>query len=129
MLNARKMNAAAIPDLLPMLAELLELATRQVEKLGMTFGYLPQTHPFLMSMHAAPLDDGDETENSSGQDMPDTPHHFKSSNPALQHSFEDEAAFDAMYRQLLDRVHEAWTGSMRSRNADKIKGTLAALEQ
>jgi hypothetical protein len=129
LLNTLKMNAAAIPDFLPILAELTELATRQVEKLGMVFGYLPRTHPFLMSSQSLPVDELDEGVHSNGEDALDTPSQFQSSNPDLENSFKDEAAFDALYRSMLDRVHEAWSGSLRTRSANKVKGTLAALEQ
>lgn len=123
------MNAAAIPDFLPILAELTELATRQVEKLGMVFGYLPRTHPFLMSSQSLPVDELDERDSGNGEEALDTPRHFESSNPELENSFKTEAAFDTLYRSMLDRVHEAWSGSLRTRSANKVKGTLAALEQ
>jgi hypothetical protein len=124
------MNAAAIPDLLPMLAELTELATRQIEKLGMVFGYLPRKHPFLMSMQSLPVDEPtDNTESPNGEDALDSPSHFHSSNAELQDSLASQDAFDEMYRSLLDQVHEAWSGSLRARSANKIKATLAAFEQ
>jgi hypothetical protein len=129
LLNARKMNAAAIPDLLPILAELTELATRQLEKLGMVFGYLPKTHPFLMSMHSSLVDDLEERDEGDGEDGSHSPKNFESSNVQLQNSFKDQEAFDTLYRSMLNQVHEAWVGSMRLRSANKIKGTLAALEQ
>lgn len=126
LVNSRKMNAAAIPDLLPIMAELSELATRQVEKLGMVFRYLPLAHPFLMSMQALPLDELEDTDAPNGSNpLPK----FESSNTTLESCFDNVEAFDVLYRSLLDRVHEAWTGSLRTRNANKIKGTLAALEQ
>lgn len=122
------MNAAAVPDLLPMLAELAELATRQVEKLGMAFGYLPRKHPFLMSVDSLPLEEyEDKTENDDGP--LDTPRHFKSSNKSLEASFSSREAFDDAYRRLLNQVHDAWSGSLRIRHARKVKGTLAAFEQ
>lgn len=129
LVNARKMNAAAIPDLLPILAELTELATRQVEKLGMIFGYLPRAHPFLMSAQSLTLDDPEDRQIDEAEEAMDTPSHLESSNAELQDSFRDEAKFDSLYRSMLDRVHEAWTSSMRMRSANKVKGTLAALEQ
>lgn len=129
LVNSSRMNVAAIPDLLPILAELLELATRQVEKLGMTFGYLPRAHPFLMSAQSLTLDEPEDGQIDEAAGALDTPTHLESSNADLQESFKDDASFDSLYRSMLDRVHEAWNGSMRIRSANKVKGTLAALEQ
>ena len=120
------MNPAAIPELLPALAELLELACRQVEKLGMDFAYLPRRHPFLMSssLAAASLSDSDPH-----ADTPTEEAHYRSSNAELQSGLQDQPGFDGLYRGLLDQIVDAWLGSLRQRSAIKVRATTAALDQ
>ena len=115
---ASNLNPAAIPELLPTLAELLELACRQVEKLGMQHHYLPRTHPFLMSADVV-ANDEDETPHSP----------ILSTRQDLKEAMETEEAFDVLYKGLLEEVSKAWKASMRNRCAMKIRATLAALEQ
>lgn len=117
------MNPAAIPDLLPTLAELLELACRQVEKLGMAFGYLPSQHPFLMSTDL-PVPQTEEEAAS-----PTKPEDFKCSNTQLRGAMANAETFDARYRGLLQEAIDAWSGSLRTRSANKLRGSIAALEQ
>lgn len=117
------LNPAAIPDLLPTLAELLELACRQVEKLGMSFGYLPSQHPFLMSGDLASSSADEEGSTAQGQAA------FACSNDGLREAMQNVESFDMCYRGLLDQAIEAWTGSLRMRSANKLRGTIAALNQ
>ena len=119
MCSSAHLNPAAIPELLSTLAELLELACRQVEKLGMLNHYLPRAHPFLMSADIAAADGSDE----------ESPTSMNISRMDLKQGLESEEAFVALYRGLLEKALDAWNGSMRTRNATKIKATLAALEQ
>lgn len=129
LLKARhnNMNPAAIPELMPALAELLELGCRQVEKLGMDFGHLPRRHPFLMSssLASASLTDSEAPQaNMPAQEAP-----FRSSNAELQAGLQGQSSFDELYRSLLDQIVDAWHGSLRQRSAIKVRATIAALEQ
>ena len=129
LLKARhsNMNPAAIPELLPAMAELLELACRQVEKLGMDFEHLPRRHPFLMSSSLASASLADIEPPHA--DMPTQEAPFRSSNVELQAGLQDQSSFDGLYRSLLDQIVDAWHGSLRQRSAIKVRATIAALEQ
>lgn len=116
------MNPAAVPDLLPLLAELFETACRQAEKIGMHKGYLPKRHPFLMADDVSLLGEGDEEEVDS-RELP-TP-----SDSLLRSMLESEEAFDRIFRDLLQQGLQTWLDAGRGRSAFRIRGSLAAIEQ
>lgn len=93
----------------------------------MAFGYLPNAHPFLMSADLAPAAHAaaDEEETAPAA----IPSDFKCSNERLTHAMQTEAAFDVCYRGLVHQAIEAWSSSLRMRSANKLRATIAALEQ
>lgn len=152
----RNLNPSAIPDLSQLLAELSELACRQLEKLGMSVGFLQKQHPFLMSSDAAAAaavavtgssgtgsvgmpgtGDPDESGTSAGDDtLASVAAEVETVSPEmvtnredLQLALESEKAFDELYLVILNQTYEAWKMSQRPRSASKIRGTIAALEQ
>jgi hypothetical protein len=129
MCEARKLNPAAQPDLLPLLAGLYEVAVRQLEKLGMHCAFLPRKHPFLMSANV--IKDGPDTyeteENCAGTDGRRPP--LECTREDLQLALKDQIGYDIKYREMLEKTLEAWNGSLRVRNAAKVRATIAAFEQ
>lgn len=123
MVKARNMNSAAIPGLLPLLAEMLELASRQAEKFGIFLNYLPKHHPFTMSADVSMMLDGDTEEGEDKRPLP------VPTSPVLRQMLESESAFDVIYKDLLQQAYNAWTDSGRPRTAIKLRGSMAALEQ
>ncbi|GAA5906420.1 hypothetical protein JCM8208_004655 [Rhodotorula glutinis] len=113
-------------------AELLELAKKQLDKIGMGAGHLPAVHPFSMSFN--------ESAPSSSSTRPGTP---SSATRSLQSptrttppvtrqdliaAMGDEGVFDRLYTDLAGRTAQAYQASGRRRSAAKVSAFLAALE-
>ncbi|KPV71634.1 uncharacterized protein RHOBADRAFT_56475 [Rhodotorula graminis WP1] len=113
-------------------AELLELAKKQLDKIGMGAGHLPAVHPFSMSFN--------ESAPSTSSTRPGTP---SSATRSLQSptrttppvtrqdliaAMGDEGTFDRLYTNLASRTAQAYQASGRRRSAAKVSAFLAALE-
>ena len=73
----------------------------------------------------------DFTSGNAEQDdlSPQNDGDFTCSNDGLRSAMQNEHSFDTCYRGLVHQAIEAWTGSLRVRSANKLRGTIAALEQ
>lgn len=102
-------------------AELLELARKQLDKLGISSGHLPLVHPFSMSLNETP---------SSAPISPTSPTAPKSgvTRHDLFQAVADVESFDKLYVELTNRSIGAYSASGRKRCGLKLHATLAALE-
>ncbi|GEM10221.1 transmembrane protein [Rhodotorula toruloides] len=109
-------------------AELLELAKKQLDKLGMGAGHLPSTHPFSMSFNEP---SASIVNNSSASSPTSTtpPNRQPVTRKDLVDAIDKREAFDKLYVELTQRSLQAYQASGRKRCAAKLHACLAALEQ
>ncbi|GAA6031407.1 hypothetical protein JCM8097_005646 [Rhodosporidiobolus ruineniae] len=103
-------------------AELLELARKQLDKIGMSAGHLPTTHPFSMSLNET----SPSSTPASSSSAPTNPSPVTRED--LIAAIADQAAFDKLYVGLAHRAVSAYQQSGRKRCALKLHAFLAALE-
>ncbi|BGP09807.1 hypothetical protein JCM10049v2_005681 [Rhodotorula toruloides] len=109
-------------------AELLELAKKQLDKLGMGAGHLPSTHPFSMSFNESSA----STVSGSSASSPTSttpPNRQPVTRKDLLDAMDKREAFDKLYVELTQRSLQAYQASGRKRCAAKLNACLAALEQ
>ncbi|GAA5886852.1 hypothetical protein JCM6882_005915 [Rhodosporidiobolus microsporus] len=103
-------------------AELLDLAKKQLDKIGMGAGHLPTTHPFAMSLN-----------ESSPSRAPTSAAHPAERPPVTRQDLLDctthQDSFDKLYIDLTHRAIQAYQSSGRKRCALRLHSFLAALEQ
>ncbi|KAM0790185.1 hypothetical protein ACM66B_005503 [Microbotryomycetes sp. NB124-2] len=102
-------------------AELLELARKQLDKIGIDAGHLPSAHPFSMSLN----------ERST---MPSSPASNDAAKPPiaraeLTEAIKDSSRFDVLYLDVTNRCIDAYQASGRKRCSLKLHASLAALER
>ncbi|GAA5838645.1 hypothetical protein JCM11251_003252 [Rhodosporidiobolus azoricus] len=103
-------------------AELLDLARKQLDKIGMGVGHLPTTHPFAMSLNeSSPTSSA--TANAQTVDRPPVTRRDLTDGVAHQESF------DKLYINLTHRAIQAYQSSGRKRFALRLHAYLAALDQ
>ncbi|GAA6024476.1 hypothetical protein JCM10207_004507 [Rhodosporidiobolus poonsookiae] len=103
-------------------AELLELAKKQLDKIGMSAGHLPTSHPFVMSLNENSA--GSVTTASAKQPADRAP----VTRQELLAAIADRAAFDRLYSDLVHRTILSYQHSGRKRCTSKLQASLAALE-
>ena len=114
-------------------AELLDLARRQLDKMGIAVGHLPKYEPFVLSIQ----DDAAATGRMS-RDLPPLPpeaasgrdkeENAKVSRPELQQAIESQELFDSHYVTLAERIITGWSAGGRRRNVLRLRVVLAALD-
>ncbi|GAA5867425.1 hypothetical protein JCM8547_007499 [Rhodosporidiobolus lusitaniae] len=102
-------------------AELLELARKQLDKIGMSAGHLPPTHPFSMS-----LNESSASSVSASSGAPTNPSPVTRRD--LLRAISELQAFDDLYVDLTNRTIQAYQSSGRWRSALKLHSFLAAFE-
>ncbi|GAA5990656.1 hypothetical protein JCM11641_001264 [Rhodosporidiobolus odoratus] len=104
-------------------ADLLELAKKQLEKIGMRTGHLPTTHPFCMSL--------DESWAKSPMPAPkpaSSSTRLAVTRTDLLTAIESQDAFDELYANVTRRCVQAYQRSARRRCALKQHASISALE-
>ncbi|BGP01777.1 hypothetical protein NBRC10513v2_005416 [Rhodotorula toruloides] len=109
-------------------AELLELAKKQLDKLGMGAGHLPSTHPFSMSFNESSASTVSSS-SASSPTSPTPPNRQPVTRKDLLDAMDKREAFDKLYVELTQRSLQAYQASGRRRCAAKLNAYLAALEQ
>ncbi|GAA5977541.1 hypothetical protein JCM10908_005008 [Rhodotorula pacifica] len=108
-------------------AELLELAKKQLDKLGIFAGHLPALHPFSMSLNESP-----STTGSSSSTPPATTLNSPTRPPVtrrdLLDAIDQEEVFDSLYIDLTQKAIQAYQATTRRRCAAKLQACLAALD-
>ncbi|KAH7339043.1 trafficking protein particle complex subunit 10 [Rhizoctonia solani] len=115
--------------------ELLELARKQLDKIGIRAGHLPRAAPFSTSLpdhdtksrpsstiyepHAAVSDSNSEEHRRFSR--------LGVTNSHLLEAIDSVTVFDDIYKQLVMRIIEACQSSGRSRTVMQFQGILAAL--
>ncbi|CAG8761156.1 6088_t:CDS:2, partial [Acaulospora colombiana] len=103
--------------------ELLDLARKQLDKLGIHYGHLPDSLPFTTALGEAtlPISPGSESENMKK---------FTITNKELKEAIEidDYSKFDILYLSLTNRALKAYEGSTRVRSSYRLSGDVAALQ-
>ncbi|KAI7906306.1 trafficking protein particle complex subunit 10 [Cokeromyces recurvatus] len=94
-------------------ADLLLTARRQLDKLGVKWGHLPNTEPFSIYM---------TEDNSENNDK------IAITNPKLLEAMASLEAFDKAYMGLSTRVIKCYDQSNRARAALSVHGDIAALK-
>ncbi|KDE05467.1 hypothetical protein MVLG_04157 [Microbotryum lychnidis-dioicae p1A1 Lamole] len=108
-------------------AELLELARKQLDKIGIGAGHLPPSHPFSMSLNE-PTFSIPSTFNSPDLNNLNTHQRPPVSRQDLLNAIEDGEAFDKLFIDLTNRSIQAYSQSGRKRCSLKLHASLAALE-
>ncbi|GAA5902878.1 transport protein particle complex II subunit TRS130 [Sporobolomyces salmoneus] len=103
-------------------AELLELAKKQLDKIGMGAGHLPMVHPFSMSLNEISPSRPTSPTSSQPADRPPV------SRKDLLDAISDQAVFDRLYIDLSQKTIQAYQLSGRKRCAIKLHAALAGLE-
>ncbi|KAI5476177.1 hypothetical protein MNV49_000338 [Pseudohyphozyma bogoriensis] len=103
-------------------AELLELARKQLDKIGILSGHLPLLHPFTMSLN----EHASDSPTNLTPTAPNSP--AVVSRPDLLAVIHDAEAFDKLYIDLTNRSIQAYSASHRKRCSLKLHASLAALE-
>ncbi|KWU42169.1 hypothetical protein RHOSPDRAFT_36290 [Rhodotorula sp. JG-1b] len=111
-------------------AELLELAKKQLDKLGIFAGHLPALHPFTMSLNEAPPIPASAASSAS---TPSTSAPNSATRPPvtrqdLLDAIERQEVFDELYIDLTQRAVQAYQFTKRRRCAAKLHAGLAALD-
>ncbi|GAA5988713.1 hypothetical protein JCM5350_001988 [Sporobolomyces pararoseus] len=103
-------------------AELLELAKKQLDKIGMGAGHLPMVHPFSMSLNEISPSRPTSPTSSQPADRPPV------SRKDLLDAISDRTTFDKLYVELSQKTIQAYQTSGRKRCALKLHAGLAGLE-
>ncbi|GAA5847602.1 hypothetical protein JCM3766R1_000806 [Sporobolomyces carnicolor] len=103
-------------------AELLELAKKQLDKIGMGAGHLPMVHPFSMSLNEISPSRPSTTASPKTAERPPV------SRKDLLDAIADQAVFDKLYVDLSQKTIQAYQTSGRKRCAIKLHAGLAGLE-
>lgn len=123
-------------------AELLDLARRQLDKIGVAVGHLPRVHPFTMSLHGIdrtrrdlpPLPPEASQDGRASDKISAVP---RSSSRAEQgqitrtellRAIESREVFDLHYVALTERVVAGWMSGGRIRNVLRLRAVLASLD-
>ncbi|SNX83710.1 related to TRS130 - subunit of the TRAPP complex of the cis-Golgi [Melanopsichium pennsylvanicum] len=120
-------------------SELLDVARRQLDRIGIEAGHLPAREPFAFPSPdpASPA----EHRSKKERDLPPLPgggaeglgaaitldKKRKSSRPELQRAIESREDFDLYYLALCERVLAGWRASSRNRDALHIRTVVATL--
>ncbi|CAG8667598.1 24821_t:CDS:10 [Dentiscutata erythropus] len=101
--------------------ELLDLARKQLDKLGIHYNHLPASLPFTTALGEVSLPASPSTPSSEKK--------FSITNEELKGAIEseDSAAFDLLYLQLTNRGLKAYEGT-RLRSSYRLQGDVAALQ-
>lgn len=108
---------------------------RQVERIGVFAGHLPKAFPFAPPTSLLPptddvLFDGSDGASSVGGDVnSESPTRSMISSRELLEAMADKTLFDELYTALTERVLEAYDACGRRRQASRLRGSLAAMEQ
>ncbi|CDU22942.1 related to TRS130-subunit of the TRAPP complex of the cis-Golgi [Sporisorium scitamineum] len=121
-------------------SELLDVARRQLDRIGIEAGHLPATEPFAF----AATDDA-AASASKERDLPPLPdaaadssveglgaavvldQKRSTSRPELQQAVESREHFDSHYLALCERIRTGWKASSRTRDALHIRTIVATL--
>ncbi|SPO25257.1 related to TRS130 - subunit of the TRAPP complex of the cis-Golgi [Ustilago trichophora] len=115
-------------------SELLDVARRQLDRIGIDAGHLPATEPFSFATTSNPIE----------RDLPPLPSgearaeadpgaavvldvKQKSSRPEIQRAVESREVFDSHYLALCDRILTGWKASLRKRDALHVRTIVATL--
>ncbi|SDA01500.1 BZ3500_MvSof-1268-A1-R1_Chr10-1g02728 [Microbotryum saponariae] len=108
-------------------AELLELARKQLDKIGIGASHLPPSHPFSMSLNE-PTTSIPSTFNSPDLNNLNTHQRPPVTRQDLLNAIKDGEAFDKLFIDLTNRSIQAYSQSGRKRCSLKLHASLAALE-
>ncbi|SPO32069.1 related to TRS130 - subunit of the TRAPP complex of the cis-Golgi [Ustilago trichophora] len=114
-------------------SELLDVARRQLDRIGIEAGHLPATEPFSFA-----------TVSTTERDLPPLPsgeaqlvaglgaavvldEKRSSSRPEIQRAVESREVFDSHYLALCDRILTGWKASSRERDALHVRTIVATL--
>ncbi|KAM0751302.1 hypothetical protein T439DRAFT_325449 [Meredithblackwellia eburnea MCA 4105] len=100
-------------------AELLDLARKQLDKIGIVAGHLPLEHPFSMSLNEITSDRPSNALPSNRDAV---------SRLDLLGAIGNQEQFDKLYIDLTNRAIQAYQSSARKRCSLKLHASLAALE-
>ncbi|GAA5937732.1 transport protein particle complex II subunit TRS130 [Sporobolomyces koalae] len=103
-------------------AELLDLAKKQLDKIGMGAGHLPMVHPFSMSLNEIAPSRPTSPASSQPAERPPV------SRKDLLEAISDRSVFDKLYIDLSHKTIQAYQLSGRKRCAIKLHAGLAGLE-
>ncbi|BGP50119.1 hypothetical protein JCM10450v2_006030 [Rhodotorula kratochvilovae] len=116
-------------------AELLELAKKQLDKIGMGAGHLPAVHPFSMSFNetspsttSAPSTRPDTPSSAAGGLQSPTRPNPPVTRQDLLDAIAKQDVFDRLYADLANKTVQAYQSSGRRRCAAKVLAFLAALD-
>ncbi|CAG8497762.1 1816_t:CDS:10, partial [Acaulospora morrowiae] len=103
--------------------ELLDLARKQLDKLGIYYGHLPDSLPFITALGEATPPTLPDLENENKKK-------FTITNKELKEAIEsaDYSQFDLLYLSLTNRALKAYEGSTRVRSSYRLSGDVAALQ-
>ncbi|KAH8923009.1 hypothetical protein BT69DRAFT_195496 [Atractiella rhizophila] len=105
-------------------AELLDLAKKQLEKVGVQYGHLPNAHPFSVALNEHVPNSADTSSSADrASSLPPI------SQKDLIEAIASKEALDQLYVKLTNRAIEAYQASGRKRFALKLHASLAALER
>lgn len=123
-LGADAPSSPALTQFTAVKAELLELARKQLDKIGIGAGHLPPIHPFSMSLNESlGAGSGAISPSAGASDRPPV------SRQDLLDAIADEEAFDKLYVDVTNRTIHAYQSSGRRRCSLKMHASLAALEE
>ncbi|TKY87653.1 hypothetical protein EX895_003234 [Sporisorium graminicola] len=125
-------------------AELLDVARRQLDCIGIEAGHLPATEPFAFAA-TDNVDDGSAASESKERDLPPLPDTAANSSveglgaavvldqkrgtsrPELQQAVKSREHFDSHYLALCERIRTGWKASSRTRDALHIRTIVTTL--
>ena len=126
-------------------SELLHVARRQLDRIGIEAGHLPPTEPFASAPAPADAVIGSAAEGLKERDLPPLPgaaiestvkglgaavvldQKRGSSRPELQQAVTSREHFDSHYLALCERIRSGWKASSRTRDALYIRTIVATL--
>ena len=114
-------------------AELLDLARRQLDKIGVAVGHLPNAVPFSLSLRQQ--DAGEERvlpalpdELSVTGKGTQSPVQGAITRQELLSAIESREIFDLHYVSLTERVVAGWVSGARHRNVLRLRSILGSLD-
>ncbi|CAG8511571.1 6476_t:CDS:10, partial [Ambispora leptoticha] len=102
--------------------ELLDLARKQLDKLGIYYEHLPSDIPFMTALSHFP---SSQLNNHDDEETISTP---AITNPDLLTALQSTEAFDFLYLKITNAAQRVYEASTRTRSVLRLHGDVAALQ-
>lgn len=108
-------------------AELLDLARRQLDRIGISVGHLPNAAPFSLSLPQQDEKSDNPKNKRSSHSNGTSISTDKITRQEIVDALASKEVFDLRYTTLTERALAGWVSSGRKRNVLRLRSTLASI--